>query len=111
MATKILLPTLRERKRYLAFEVLAEKEVQWNSVKKAIMLAMKDYVGINGLAEAGLLFVKNNQNKGLLRVSHTSLNKIKAALIFITQIDNQRVIVRSLAASGMLNKAANAIKS
>ena len=106
MATKMLLPTLRERKRYLAFEVLAEKEVQWNSMKRAITAAVKEYVGITGLAETGLLFVKNNQNKGLLRTSHTMLNKVKAAMVFITHIDNQKVIVKSIAASGMLNKAA-----
>ena len=106
MATKMLLPTLRERKRYLAFEVLAEKEVQWNSMKRAITAAVKEYVGITGLAETGLLFVKNNQNKGLLRTSHTMLNKVKAAMVFITHIDNQKVIIKSIAASGMLNKAA-----
>ena len=110
MATKALMPTLRERKRYLAFEVLAEKEVEWNQIKKAITLSMKDFVGVDGLAQAGILFIKNNKNKGVLRIAHTSLNKIKAAIIFITQIDNQRVIVKSIAASGMLNKAAAHLK-
>lgn len=99
------MPTLRERKRYLAFEVVAEKELHWNAIKKAIVDAMKSYVGIDGMSDAGLLFVKNNGNKGILRVSHTSLNKIRAALIFITTIDNQKVMVRSIGASGMLNKA------
>lgn len=102
---KPLLPTLRERKRYLAFEVLADKELSWNAIKKAVFGAMKEYVGINGLSDAGLLFVKNNGNKGILRVSHTSLNKIRAALLFIKSIENQRVIVKSIGASGMLNKA------
>lgn len=109
----MLLPTQRERKRYLAFEVLAQKEqkeMQWNSVKRAITAAVKEYIGVDGLAQTGLLFVKNNQNKGLLRTSHTMLNQVKAALIFITEIDNHKVIVRSLAASGMLNKAAAKIK-
>ena len=102
---KPLLPTLRERKRYLAFEVLSEKELQWAMIKKAIFDAMKEYVGIDGISDAGLLFVKNNGNKGILRVSHTSLNKVRAALIFIKNIDSQKVIVKSIGASGMLNKA------
>lgn len=102
---KPLLPTLRERKRYLAFEVLADKELSWNAIKKAVFDAMKEYAGIDGLSDAGLLFVKNNGNKGILRVSHTSLNKIRAALIFIKTIENQQVIVKSIGASGMLNKA------
>ena len=102
---KPLLPTLRERKRYLAFEVLSEKELQWASIKKAVFDAMKEYVGIDGISDAGLLFVKNNGNKGILRVSHTSLNKVRAALIFIKNIDSQKVMVKSIGASGMLNKA------
>ncbi len=102
---KPLLPTLRERKRYLAFEVLADKELSWNAIKKAIFDAMKEYVGIDGISDAGLLFVKNNGNKGILRVSHTSLNKVRAALIFIKNIESQKVIVKSIGASGMLNKA------
>ncbi|MBI5001833.1 ribonuclease P [Candidatus Woesearchaeota archaeon] len=102
---KPLLPTLRERKRYLAFEVLSEKELQWAMIKKAVFDAMKEYVGVNGISDAGLLFVKNNGNKGILRVSHTSLNKVRAALIFIKNIDSQKVIVKSIGASGMLNKA------
>ena len=102
---KPLLPTLRERKRYLAFEVLSEKELQWAMIKKAIFDAMKEYVGIDGISDAGLLFVKNNGNKGILRVSHTSLNKVRAALIFIKNIESQKVIVKSIGASGMLNKA------
>ena len=102
---KPLLPTLRERKRYLAFEVLSEKELQWAMIKKAIFDAMKEYVGIDGISDAGLLFVKNNGNKGILRVSHTSLNKVRAALIFIKNIDSQKVMVKSIGASGMLNKA------
>ena len=102
---KPLLPTLRERKRYLAFEVVADKELSWSAIKKAVFDAMKEYVGIDGISDAGLLFVKNNGNKGILRVSHTSLNKVRAALIFIKNIDSQKVIVKSIGASGMLNKA------
>ena len=102
---KPLLPTLRERKRYLAFEVVADKELSWSAIKKAVFDAMKEYVGIDGISDAGLLFVKNNGNKGILRVSHTSLNKVRAALIFIKNIDSQKVMVKSIGASGMLNKA------
>lgn len=107
---KPLLPTLRERKRYLAFDVLAQKELEWNHIKRAVTAAVKDYVGISGLADAGLLFVKNNKNKAVLRTSHTYLNKIRASFIFMKTIDNQPVIVKSIGASGMLNKAVQYIE-
>lgn len=99
-----LLPTLKERKRYLAFEVIAEKELSWESIRKAVTLAIKSYIGLDGMASAGIQFVKNNQNKGILRMNHMYLNKIRASLLFIREIDNQQVIVRSVRASGILNK-------
>ncbi len=102
---KPLMPTLRERKRYLAFEVLAKKECNWNAIKQAVRAALQRYVGIDGAAKAGILFVKNNKNKGVVRVAHTSLNAIRGVLVFITEIEKQRVIVKSIGASGMLHKA------
>lgn len=102
---KPLLPVLRERKRYLAFEVLAQKEIEWHNIKKALIAGLKDYIGIDGLSNAGVLFVKNNKNKGVLRTTHTYLNKVRASLVFITHINNNPVIVKSIGASGMLNKA------
>lgn len=110
MKLKPLLPTLRERKRYLAFEVLADKELSWHAIKQAIVTGVRDYIGMYGLAEAGLLFVKYNKNKGVLRVSHTMLNKVRAAFMFISVIDATPVIIKSIKASGMLNKTVNYIQ-
>ncbi len=101
---KPLVPTLRERKRYLAFEVQAKKECPWNAIKREVRGALQKYVGVDGSAKAGLLFVKNNKNKGVLRVAHTSLDAIRGSFVFITEIEKQKVIVRSIGASGMLHK-------
>ena len=99
-----LLPTLKDRKRYLAFEVLADKELVWESIRKSITIAIKNYIGLDGMANAGLQFVKNNKHKGILRMNHDYLNKVRASLLFIKDIDNQKVIVKSIRASGILNK-------
>ena len=109
MKLKPLLPTLREKKRYLAFEVLASKECSWQEIKTAVSEAIAAHIGRTGLADAGLLFVKHNKNKAVLRTSNTTLRSVKAALLFIKEINSQRVIVRSIIASGMLNKAVETI--
>ncbi len=111
MKLKPLLSTLREKKRYLAFEVLAEKPLAWHDIKTALREAIALHIGTKGLAEAGLLFVKYNKNKGVLRTSHTTLNSVRAALIFMKEINKQRVIVKSIKASGMLHKAAAYMKN
>ncbi|MFA6888269.1 MAG: Rpp14/Pop5 family protein [Candidatus Woesearchaeota archaeon] len=102
MAT--LLPTLRERKQYLAFEVIADKELSWESTRKAVTMAIKNYIGLEGMSHAGIMFVKNNKNKGIMKIQNNYLTKVRAALLFIKEIDNQKVVVKSIRASGMLNK-------
>ena len=43
--------------------------------------------------------------RGLVRVSHTGVNDLKASLALITTINDEPVIVRSIGASGILAKA------
>ncbi len=100
----MLLPTLRERKQYLAFEVIADKELSWESIRKAVALAIKNYIGLEGMAHAGIMFVKNNKNKSIMKIQNDYVAKVRASLLFIKEIDNQKVIVKSIRASGMLNK-------
>jgi ribonuclease P/MRP protein subunit POP5 len=111
MKLKPLLPTLREKKRYLAFEVLTQEDLEWKDIRQAIDYACAEHLGRIGLAQAGILFVKHNKNKGVLRVAHTMLTEVRQALLFITKIGEKQVIVRSLTASGMLAKATVAINA
>ncbi|PIN79888.1 hypothetical protein COV16_01880 [Candidatus Woesearchaeota archaeon CG10_big_fil_rev_8_21_14_0_10_34_8] len=128
---KPLLPSLREKKRYLAFEVIvkeqslfsegnnikksrfrhiSKKQISWLDIKIAVKEAIHKHIGRTGLADAGILFVKNNSNKAVLRTSNNTLNKVKASLIFIKKINNDSVIVRTITASGVLNKAVACIE-
>ena len=106
---KPVLPTLRERKRYLVFEVISEHPVTFSSAKKAIWSAVLSFLGTSGTAQAGvwLLPEKYDQKtkRGIIRVSHTWVDRLKASLIFITTIDGYDVIVRSRGISGILKKA------
>jgi len=45
------------------------------------------------------------KQRGLMRVSNRSLDKVRGTLALIDQIDNHRVIVRSRGVSGILQKA------
>ncbi len=102
---KSLLPSLKERKRYIVFEVLSSVAFKEDEVSEAIMQAMHTYVGDLGMARAGLQFPKWKENKGIARVNHTSADLLKASFTFINSIKNKRAIVRSLGTSGILIKA------
>ncbi len=112
MKEKPLQPSLREKKRYLVYEVLSKQAIQPKDVSLAIKSAMQEYVGTLGLGKAGLMFFDKDytNNKGFVRVSHTSLDELKASLPFIKQINGLDVIVKSVTASGMIEKAREAVR-
>lgn len=105
---KPLLPSLKERKRYLAFEVISNKQIStFKIVSRSVWDGVLNYIGTKGSARAGawLLHDKWKKNKGIIRVNNKYVDDLKASLTLIKKIDNQDVIVRSLGVSGMLNKA------
>ena len=105
---KPLLPTLKEKKRYLAYEVIS-KPLKFNVVSKAVWDNILSYIGTKGTAKAGiwLLSDKYKNNKGLIRVTNKYVDDLKASLALIKKINNEDVMVRSLGVSGILNKAEN----
>lgn len=108
---KALLPSLREKKRYLAFEVLSDKKLKESSVRQAVWNASLSYHGVKGTAQAGLVMVPEQwneaQQRGLVKVNHKQVDAMKAAMLFITHIEHQPAIVKSRGVSGVLRKAVN----
>ena len=104
---KSLLPSLKERKRYIVFEVISRSSVSEEDAYEAIRKAVREYVGDLGMARAGLQFIpqKWSGNKGIARVNHTSADILKASFTFINSIQEKKAIVRSLGTSGILVKA------
>jgi len=112
--TKIqpILPSLREKKRYLAFEIISkDKIIDFNKIEEAISTASLQLYGEVGTAKAGLLFLKNKYNpnlqRGLIRINNKEVDNIRAAITLVKKIDNKEVIVRSIGVSGILKKAIN----
>lgn len=102
---KAVIPSLREKKRYLAFEVIGSPD--FLSVQAAIASGLESYLGKKGVAEAGAIYLqeKYNGKRGLIRVSHTSLDKLRASLALITHVGGKPAIIRSVGASGSMKKA------
>lgn len=106
------MPTLRERKRYLAFEIISERPIQdFKPVSDAIWQTALGFLGELGCAEAGIMILKDKydaeRQRGLIRINNKSLDKMRASLSLIQKIGGQEVIVRSVGASGILKKAMN----
>ncbi|MBI4447570.1 ribonuclease P protein component 2 [Candidatus Woesearchaeota archaeon] len=100
-------PTLREKKRYVAFEIATDVEMQEKMIKKAVNEAVIRFVGELGMAKAGLRFIEVKKNKALVMVNHKELDNVKAALTLIKEIDNHNALIKTLGVSGILKKAKN----
>lgn len=103
---KPILPTLRERKRYLVYEVISNRKLAHESVKKEIKKSILDFIGELGYAKSGVIIMDDwKNNKGLIKINHNFVDQIKASLSLIKTIDDQKVIVKSSGLSGILNKS------
>ena len=107
---KPLLPTLKEKKRYLAFEIISKSKIKaFSEVSRAIWASTLSYAGVKGAARIGIWVLPEKYNpekqRGLIRVAHRGLDELKASLALIKNIEEQPVIVRSVGASGILAKA------
>ena len=108
---KPLLPSLKEKKRYLAFEVLS-KRMSFEDFSRAFWQRALQFSGEAGAAKAGywLLSDTYKNNKGLIKVNHKHTDELRAVLCTMDSINNQDSIVRSLGMSGIVNKAANYLR-
>jgi len=109
MKMKAMLPTLKERKRYLAFEVIAPRKIQdFKLVLQKIEQSSLEFLGKSGFEKAGLIGIdkwNNTLQRGLFRVNHKHVDDLRASLTLIKEINDQNVIVRSVGVSGILKKA------
>ena len=103
---KPILPSLREKKRYIAFEAIADHAIEFGKVQSDIKDAGKELVGTLGMAKAGMMVLENkwSDNKGIIKVGHKHVDAIKASLALAK---SPGVVYRSLGVSGILKKAEN----
>jgi ribonuclease P/MRP protein subunit POP5 len=108
---KAFLPTLKEKKRYLAIEILSQKNRKhsFTDVSKAIWASIQGFIGSLGAGNAGIWFVEDkwrqNVQRGLIRVNNKFIDPLRASLSFIKKVDNDTVMVNSIGASGSIKKA------
>ena len=105
MKLKALLPCLREKKRYVAFIVETKDKLEARDAKKEIEDNMQRFLGDLGMANVGLMFLKDwKDNKGLARVNSKYVDHFKASLALIKEINGKKVVVKSIGVSGLVGK-------
>lgn len=101
---KPLLPTLKEKKRYVVYELLSEQPVHGG--EKAVLEHLQRTLGLFDGAKAGILPLRYDEKlqTGIIRVSNASVDKVKAAILLLTKVNGLTVIARIRGVSGILDK-------
>jgi RNase P/RNase MRP subunit POP5 len=103
---KALMPTLRECKRYVGFEILSDGPVAFKVFEDAFEAKLKELIGTLGVAQAGAFVIKDsyNDNKGIIRVNNKFVDHIKAVFTMMKEVNGKSLVVKSIRTSGMINK-------
>ncbi len=97
---KLLPPSLRKRKRYIAFQIISAKPVEVEKVREALSSSLLKLFGeLEGPAVKLMGF---RDGKGMIMCSHDELNKVKIALTLIKKINGQDVIPVILGVAGTI---------
>ena len=109
---KPILPTLRKKKRYIAFEVISRGKItDFEPVSREIMRAAHHCLGMFSMADAGIIPLANKwdaeKQRGILKVNHKQVDAVKASFVFANKVNDREIIVKSLGVSGILKKAEN----
>ncbi len=100
-----LLPSLKEKKRYISYKILSDKKINAKTAKNAVNSYLVKFLGELDYGKAGIMIVEQNDDFGIIKTGHMHVNEVKTALALINEIDNNIVNVRSTYVSGVLNKA------
>jgi ribonuclease P/MRP protein subunit POP5 len=106
---KPLKPSLKEKKRYLVFEVMSNTNLSYEKVEAEIWKSCLGFLGEWGMAKAGMQVLsdcwKQASQRGIIRVTHTHTQHIRSALLLVKSIGGESAVIRTLGMSGIIDKA------
>lgn len=106
---RILSPTLREKKRYIAYQVVSEQKVLFSDLTNAMWHSILGFLGELETAHARIWVMKDSYNEekqtGIIKCSHVAVEQVRSALALIQRIGDTRTVIKILGVSGTLKGA------
>ena len=105
---KILKPTLREKNRYISFQIISEKgeEFTYSDLESAVWNTILDFLGEEGVSKTSVWLLKGRWNQkrqiGILRCNHKSVQEVIASLRLINRLGDNRITFKILKISGTI---------
>jgi ribonuclease P/MRP protein subunit POP5 len=106
MRLKILLPSLRERKRYVLFKIISEEPINYTSFKELVNSTILKFYGELTFGKFGFKFLDERWNEkeqiGVVKCNHKFVPNIILAFGLLQRIGDSRINVKILKVSGTI---------
>jgi len=102
---KRLLPSLRAKKRYLAFELISEEPAGRGDIVKEVISSASSLLGDVTTSDCDIKVLGFEAGKGIIQCSHTRVKETRAAMAALTRINGKRATLHVLGASGTVKRA------
>jgi ribonuclease P/MRP protein subunit POP5 len=103
---KPLSSTLRNRRRYIAYQVYSEDRFIFQDLSNSIWHSILNFLGELGASKADIWVAKDvydeSRQIGIIRCSHDAVEQVRASLALMERIGDVRVIVKVLGISGSI---------
>ena len=98
----------REKRRYLALEVVSEQLFDERAVLDAVQASVLRLFGEYGASKANIKLIKDIAEKRqlVLRCSHLMLEKVRASVVSTVEVDGKAASVHVVGVSGTLKALA-----
>ena len=110
--TKALLPSLKNKKRYIAFEIITDNKLLLKQPLNNTINELNQKLGLIEASKAGIMPVKYDVNTqiGILKNNNKYTDKIKTMMGMITELGTQETIINPIKVSGTI-KGLNSIQN
>ena len=94
----------REKRRYLALEVVSEQPLNEQTVMDAVQSSVHRLFGEYGASQANIKLIKYTPEKRqfVIRCSHKALERVRAAIASTTEINGKNAAIHVMGVSGTL---------
>lgn len=99
------IPTLREKKRYLAFKIISENAINRRELTEEILDSICSLFGDTGASEINPALMSYDGGYGILRCQKDRTSDTRAALACINKVGGGRVSIMVLGISGSVKGA------
>ncbi len=100
---------MREKKRYIAFQVVAENDLGFGDIINALWSSILDLFGEVHTGEINFWLIKDvwdkDKQRGLIKCNHNHVGEVRLAMGLIERIGDVKVSMRSLGVSGTMKSA------